>query len=83
MPLNLAPNTADPDGVFQLIVDMHAGLDEAESAAANARLILLLANHIGDAAVIAEATRIAREGVAVRTPADGSNASSAAGAPDT
>lgn len=60
MALKLEPNTASPDEVYQTLVDMHDGLDGEASARVNARMILLLANHIGDASVIAEAARIAR-----------------------
>ena len=39
---------------------MHDGLDEAQSLKASARLILALANHIGDSAVVLEAIALAR-----------------------
>lgn len=58
--LNLTRNAPAPDEIYAAIIDMLEGLDEAESAAANARLILLLANHIGDAEVVREAAKIAR-----------------------
>ena len=61
MPLKRAPNIADPDGLYAAILEAHAGLSEAESAALNARLVLLLANHIGDAAVLADALATARK----------------------
>jgi hypothetical protein len=61
MDLIREPNTADPDGFYAAIIDAHAGLAEAESAALNARLVLLLANHIGDPEVLAEALAIARK----------------------
>jgi hypothetical protein len=54
-------NVADPDGLYAAIIDAHADLSEAESAALNAGLVLLLANHIGDVAVLAEALAIARK----------------------
>jgi Protein of unknown function (DUF2783) len=60
MALNRAPNVADPDGLYAILIDAHANLTEAESAALNTRLVLLLAIHIGDAAVLAEALAIAR-----------------------
>ena len=63
MPLKRDPNVADPDGLYAAIIDAHADLSEAESAALNARLVLLLANHIGDAAVLAEALTIARTSI--------------------
>jgi Protein of unknown function (DUF2783) len=53
-------NLADPDAFYSALVEAHRGLAEAESGALNARLILLLANHIGDAAVLREAIEAAR-----------------------
>jgi 3-(3-hydroxy-phenyl)propionate hydroxylase len=63
MPLKRDPNVADPDGLYAAIIDAHADLTEAESVALNARLVLLLANHIGDPAVLAEALATARKSV--------------------
>ncbi len=60
MSLNVNPNTTAPDDIYAAIIALHEGLSDEESAAANARLILILANHIGDPAVIAEAAAIAR-----------------------
>ncbi len=57
--LNTNPNIGDADGVYQKLIDAHAGLSDADSMALNARLILLLVNHIGDAAAIEEAIRAA------------------------
>lgn len=48
MALNTEPNIARPDDFYQALIDAHAGLDGRESAALNARLILLLANQVGD-----------------------------------
>ncbi|MGU9978986.1 DUF2783 domain-containing protein [Phreatobacter sp. HK31-P] len=50
---------ADPDAAFRLLVEAHRPLSEAESADLNARLVLILANHIGDQAVLAEALALA------------------------
>ena len=50
-------NLARPDEVYNAIVDAHKGLDDAACRAFDARLILLLANHVGDEAVIFEALR--------------------------
>ena len=61
MALKREPNVADPDGLYAAIIDAHADLTEAESVALDARLVLLLANHIGDAAVLAEALTVARK----------------------
>lgn len=59
--LKVKPNLSNYDDVYQLIIDMHKELSEEESHSANAKLILTLANHIGDASIISEATRIVRE----------------------
>ncbi|MEO1224377.1 MAG: DUF2783 domain-containing protein [Pseudomonadota bacterium] len=50
--LTLAPNIPDPDGFYERLIDAHRGLNDADSALLNARLILLLANQIGDRAVL-------------------------------
>ncbi|TCT11740.1 uncharacterized protein DUF2783 [Tepidamorphus gemmatus] len=51
---------ADPDAAFHLLVDAHRDLTAAESAALNARLVLLLANHVGDMDVLRQAVAAAR-----------------------
>lgn len=58
--LDTACRFADPDGAFRLLAEAHRGLSEADSADLNARLVLILANHIGDAGVLAEAIALAR-----------------------
>jgi hypothetical protein len=50
----------DPDAAFRLLVEAHRGLSDAESAALNARLVLILANQLGDRAVLAEAIALAK-----------------------
>lgn len=62
MRLVRTPNTAAPDDIYEAVIRLHEGLSDDESAAANARLVLILANHIGDADVIREAAALAREG---------------------
>lgn len=58
--LNLEPNLSDPDGFYALLTETHRGCDQETSERINARLILLLANHIGELDVLEEALRIAR-----------------------
>ena len=58
-PLELAPNFTDPDAFYSALTDAHRERSEAESERVNARLILLLANHIGDQQVLQEALSIA------------------------
>ena len=60
MPLSTRSNFPDPDTAYRALVEAHRGLSEAESAALNARLVLILANHIGDPQILAEALRLAR-----------------------
>lgn len=62
--LNVAPNLHAPDDFYEQLIAAHQGLDEAQSALVNAKLVLLLANHIGDGQVLAEAIAAARADVA-------------------
>lgn len=64
MPLTTEPNLAAPDDFYERLLAAHHGLDDAQSAMVNAKLVLLLANHIGDAEVLAQALAAAREDVA-------------------
>ena len=72
MTLILDPNFREPgkryfrdfspgDDFYQSLIDMHRDLSDEQSALVNAKLILLLANHIGDIAVLKEAMTLARE----------------------
>jgi hypothetical protein len=61
MTLKTVPNIARPDDFYEALVEAHAGLSESRSAALNARLILLLANHVGDGETLREALTLARE----------------------
>jgi hypothetical protein len=56
-------NIAAADDFYERLIATHRGLTDGESALVNAKLILLLANHIGDADVLAQAMTAAREGV--------------------
>jgi hypothetical protein len=61
--LRLEP-AADPDAIYQILLDAHDGLSAEQGRTMQTRLILLLANHIGDAAVIAQAVATARASLA-------------------
>ena len=74
MTLNLAPNFAEPgkryrhaysagDDFYEALIQTHHGLSDEQNAVVNARLVLLLSNHIGELAVLNEAMKIARSGV--------------------
>jgi hypothetical protein len=53
-------NLARPDEIYNAIVDAHKDLDDEQCRAFDARLILLLVNHVGDADAIREALAAAR-----------------------
>lgn len=60
--LNTAPNLPDADAFYARLIAWHEGRSEAESHKLNAKLVLVLANHIGDPAVLAEAMTLAEGG---------------------
>ena len=66
--LNLEPNIADMDAFYERLIDTHNGLSDADSQLVNAKLVLLLANHIGDIDVLTEAFAKARAGVGSAGP---------------
>jgi hypothetical protein len=61
--LILQPNLRDGDAFYAALIDAHRGFSDAESEAMNARLVLLLANHIGDEDVLNAALATARASV--------------------
>ncbi len=54
---------ASPDDFYDALIAAHRDLNDEQSAMLNAKLILILANHIGDLDVIREALTVAREGM--------------------
>ncbi|WP_428698923.1 DUF2783 domain-containing protein [Stappia sp.] len=58
--LRLSPNIADPDGFYAELIALHEGLTREDSEALNARLVLVLANHVGDRDVLHAAFAAAR-----------------------
>lgn len=60
MSVNLIPNIPDPDGFYDELLQVHDALSTEESHSFNARLILILANHIGDRHVLRDALDAAR-----------------------
>jgi hypothetical protein len=74
MLLNTEPNFSEPgkryfrdfsagDDFYELLIEMHRDLSDEQSARANAKLILLLSNHVGDIRVLREAMVIAKNGL--------------------
>ena len=74
MALNLQPHFSETgkryfqtfspgDDFYETLIETHNGLTDEQSALVNAKLVLLLANHIGDLAVLRQAMQLARSGV--------------------
>jgi len=74
MVLNLNPNFSEPgkryfqtfspgDDFYEALIQTHHDLSDAQSTLVNAKLVLLLSNHIGDLSVLREAMALARDGV--------------------
>lgn len=60
MTLIAKANFEDADGFYAALLAAHKGLSEAESHALNARLVLILANHVGAKSALTEALDLAR-----------------------
>ena len=56
-------NLADPDAFYEKLILLHDGLSEEQSRLLNAKLILLLANQVGDEAVLDQPLAAARAGI--------------------
>jgi len=63
MELITTPHLDSPDDFYEALIETHRDLDNSESHALNARLVLLLANHIGSLDVLQQAMQAARGGV--------------------
>ena len=55
-----SPNLHDPDAFYAALVSAHQGLSDEASALLNARLVLILANQVGDMEALREALALAR-----------------------
>ena len=62
------PHLSAPDDFYEALIEAHQGLDAAASHALNARLVLLLANHVGTLEVLKQALHAARASAAPATP---------------
>jgi hypothetical protein len=59
--LDTSPRLDDADGLFEALVEAHRDLDAEASRRLDARVVLLLANHIGSVAIVREAIAAARD----------------------
>lgn len=69
MDLITTPNLDAPDDFYEALIDTHRDLDTAASHALNARLVLLLANHVGRLDVLRQALAAARAAGTAPAPA--------------
>jgi hypothetical protein len=60
MPLETDSRFPDPDRAYRALIEAHRGLSDEESAALNTRLVLILANHVGDQDVLEAAIALAK-----------------------
>ena len=61
MPLNHQPNIADPDGFYQELIESQRQLSDEQAEMLTTKLVLILANHVGDREVLREAIALARD----------------------
>ncbi|MGO3931198.1 DUF2783 domain-containing protein [Rhodopseudomonas pseudopalustris] len=61
--LSTRSNFTDPDAAYRMIVEAHRGVSDEQSAALDAALVLILANHIGDLDLLREAVTLAKRSV--------------------
>lgn len=63
-----APNLDAPDDFYEALLGAHEGLSTEESHAFNARLVLVLANHVGSLPVLKRALAAAARSAPAHTP---------------
>lgn len=63
MALNHNPNIDDPDGFYEGLIDAQRDLNDEQADLFLAKLVLILANQVGDRNVLDEAIRLARDGI--------------------
>ena len=61
MPLIRTPHIADPDGFYEELIASQRDLSDEQADMLTAKLVLILANHIGERDVLREALALARE----------------------
>ena len=59
MTLSTTANIADQDGFYEELINSQRDMSDEEASLMNCKLVILLANHIGDREVLGEALRLA------------------------
>jgi hypothetical protein len=70
MPLNRQPNISTPDSFYEELINAQRDLSDDQADMWLAKLVLVLANHIGDRAVLAEAIALARSNTLAASPTE-------------
>lgn len=60
MPLNRQPNIANPDDFYEELINSQRELNDEQAALMNSKLVLILANRIGERGVLSDAIAVAR-----------------------
>lgn len=68
MDLHHQPRITDPDGFYEELINSQRDLDDAQAALMNAKLVLTLANHVGDRQVLRQALALCRPAPAATPP---------------
>lgn len=66
--LQRQPNFSDTDGFYEALIDAQRGLSEAQAEMLLAKLVLILANHVGAQDVLVQALNLARANTLAQTP---------------
>jgi len=61
MPLKHQPNIPDPDAFYRELIESQRELSDAQAEMMTTKLVLILANHVGDRQVLSEAIALARD----------------------
>jgi hypothetical protein len=61
MPLIRTPNIPDPDGFYEVLIHAQRGLSDEQADMLLTKLVLILANQVGDRAVLDQALALARD----------------------
>lgn len=69
MPLNHQPNIASPDSFYEELIHAQRDMNDEQADMLLAKLVLILANHVGDRAVLSEALALARSNTLANTAA--------------
>jgi hypothetical protein len=54
-------NISNPDSFYEKLINLHEGLSDKESALLNSKIILIMANQIGDEAILSDLLLMAKE----------------------